>query len=76
MNYINDDVFNVSNMPPYSLDFIYSRFSKVTKDMVLFLPRNSDLNQIAKFAPEGEKLEVAHYCIRGASKVNGIRVLI
>ena len=39
--------------------------------MVLYLPRTSDLNQIAKYAPEGKKLEVSHYCVRGASKVGG-----
>ncbi|KAF2200956.1 S-adenosyl-L-methionine-dependent methyltransferase [Delitschia confertaspora ATCC 74209] len=66
--YSTDKVFNLSTMQPYSLDFIYSRFSRVCKTMVLYLPRTSDLNQIAKFAPEGKKLEVAHYCITGASK--------
>jgi trimethylguanosine synthase len=39
---------------------------------VLYLPRNSDLNQIARYAKDGQKLEVAHYAIMGASKVSCI----
>jgi trimethylguanosine synthase len=64
------DVFDLSTMQPYNLDKLYKSFSKVSKDMVLYLPRTSDLNQIAKYAPEGNKLEVAHYCMKGASKVS------
>lgn len=56
-------------MQPYGIDELYKKFSKLSKDIVLYLPRNSDLNQIARYAPEGKKVEVAHYCILGASKV-------
>lgn len=64
------DVFDLSTMQPYSLDALYKSFSKVSKDLVFYLPRTSDLNQIAKYASEGNKLEVSHYCIKGASKVS------
>jgi trimethylguanosine synthase len=40
--------------------------------VVLYLPRNSDLNQIARYGQDGKKLEVAHYAIMGASKVRRI----
>lgn len=57
-------------MFPYSLDKLYTSFSKYTTDIVLYLPRNSDLNQLAKYTKkDGKKLEVAHYAIMGASKV-------
>lgn len=56
-------------MEPYNLDKLYKSFTKVSKELVLYLPRNSDLNQIAKYVGEGQKLEVAHYAIMGASKV-------
>lgn len=56
-------------MEPYNFDILYRSFSKISKDLVLYLPRTSDLNQIAKYAPEGKKLAVAHYAIMGASKV-------
>lgn len=35
----------------------------------MYLPRTSDLSQLAKYAPEDRKLEVTHYCLKGASKV-------
>ncbi|KAF9731366.1 hypothetical protein PMIN06_010050 [Paraphaeosphaeria minitans] len=66
--YNADNVFDLSLMQPYSLDTLYRKFSKLSKHIVLYLPRNSDLNQIARYAPEGRKVEVAHYCILGASK--------
>lgn len=68
-------------MQPYNLDTLYKSFSRITKNLVLYLPRTSDLNQIARYAQDdssggaGEKkkkekkLEVAHYAMMGASKV-------
>lgn len=67
--YIGAGVFDLSKMQPYNLETLYKSFIKVSSHLVLYLPRTSDLNQIAKYAPEGKKLEVAHYCIKGASKV-------
>ncbi|KAF2001113.1 trimethylguanosine synthase [Amniculicola lignicola CBS 123094] len=62
------DVFDLSLMEPYNLDKLYKTYSRVSKHLVLYLPRTSDLNQIAQYAPEGKKVEVAHYCIQGHSK--------
>lgn len=57
-------------MAPYNLHHLYSQFSPYSKELVLYLPRNSDLNQIARYSEDGgKKLEVAHYAIMGASKV-------
>lgn len=55
-------------MEPYSLEKLYSDFSRLTKDMVLYLPRTTDLRQLVKHSKEDEKLEVVHYCMNGASK--------
>ena len=68
-SYGEDDIFDLTKMEPYNLDKLYKSFTKITKELVLYLPRNSDLNQIAKYVPEGQKLEVAHYAIMAASKV-------
>jgi len=57
-------------MQPYGLEQLFTGFEKITRDMVLYLPRTSNLNQIAKYVPEGEKVQVTHYCIDGASKVS------
>ncbi|KAF2707366.1 S-adenosyl-L-methionine-dependent methyltransferase [Pleomassaria siparia CBS 279.74] len=66
--YSADDVFDLSRMEPYNLDKLYKGFSRYSTHLCLFLPRTSDLNQIAQYAPKDKKLEVAHYCIVGASK--------
>lgn len=55
-------------MQPYSLSQLHTSFSAISNDVVLYLPRTSDLRQLAKYAKPGEKLKVAHYCMRGASK--------
>jgi len=68
-SYGEDDIFDLTKMEPYNFDKLYKSFTKYSKELVLYLPRNSDLNQIAKYVPKGQKLEVAHYAIIGASKV-------
>jgi trimethylguanosine synthase len=67
-----DNVFDLTKMQPYNLDMLYKSFIKYSSEVVLYLPRNSDLNQIARYAKDGMKLEVAHYAIMGASKVGNI----
>ena len=56
-------------MEPYPLEKLYSAFTGLTQEVVLYLPRTSDLRQLAKHAKDGEKLKVTHYCMNGASKV-------
>jgi len=67
--YSSEDVFDLSMMVPYNLEKLYKTFSKYSTHVVLYLPRTSDLNQLARYATDGKKLEVAHYCMTGASKV-------
>ena len=55
-------------MQPYPLEKLYSAFTKQVKDVVLYLPRTSDLRQLAKHAKDGDKLQITHYCMHGASK--------
>lgn len=61
------NVFDLDLMP-YSMDYLYRRFSEITKHIILYLPRTSDLNQIAQAVEEGEKAQVVHYCIHENSK--------
>ncbi|KAK5007032.1 putative diacylglycerol O-acyltransferase tgs1, partial [Cryomyces antarcticus] len=67
--YTSDEVFNLSTMQPYSLRELYMPFSKITTEFALYLPRTSNLNQLAKYAPQDKELQVTHYCTKGASKV-------
>ncbi|KAK5990430.1 Trimethylguanosine synthase [Cladobotryum mycophilum] len=67
--YSTDEVFDLSTMQPYNLNDLYEAYKKM--DHVLFLPRTSDIRQIAKLAPEDRKIEVIQYCMEGASKAMG-----
>ena len=64
-----EQMFDLIRMEPYNLEKLYKSFTKYSKEVVLYLPRNSDLNQVARYVQDEKKLEVAHYAIMGASKV-------
>lgn len=55
-------------MEPYSLETLYKEFTVFTKHVALYLPRTSDVKQLAKFVPDDEKATVMHYCMEGHSK--------
>ncbi|KAI9775729.1 MAG: Trimethylguanosine synthase [Geoglossum umbratile] len=67
--YRSDEIFDLSTMQPYSVNAIYEAAVKVSPDIALYLPRTSDLRQLAKYASGDRKVEVVHYCMEGASKV-------
>ena len=54
-------------MQPYNLDGMMRAFNKITTKVALYLPRTSDIRQLAAWQQEGQ-LFVMHYCVRGASK--------
>jgi trimethylguanosine synthase len=66
VNYKDHDVFDLSTMEPYNLEHLYEACRPM--EHVLFLPRTSDVRQIAKLAPDGAKIDVVQYCMEGASK--------
>ncbi|KAJ5216220.1 uncharacterized protein N7498_002627 [Penicillium cinerascens] len=66
--YRSDKVFNLRTMEPYSLEKLYTEYSAFTPHMALFLPRTSDVKQLAKFVPDDRKAMVMHYCMEGHSK--------
>lgn len=55
-------------MEPYSLETLYKTFTVFTKHVALYLPRTSDVKQLAKFVSDDEKATVMHYCTEGHSK--------
>ncbi|KJX94287.1 RNA methylase family protein [Zymoseptoria brevis] len=68
-SYTDWDVFDLSYMEPYNLQHLYDAYSKVTNDFVLYLPRTSDVRQLAKYHKnDEEKLNIIHYCMHGSSK--------
>lgn len=66
--YRSDEVFSLRYMEPYSLKKLYDEFSAFTEHIVLYLPRTSDVKQLAKLVKNGKKATVMHYCMEGASK--------
>ena len=67
--YKTDTVFNLSKMQPYSLSDLLKPFRKLANDVALYLPRTSDMRQLADEADGHAKTTVIHYCMEGASKV-------
>lgn len=66
VNYRLHDVFDLSTMQPYNLERLHEACWPL--EHALYLPRTSDLRQIAKLAPAGGNVEVVQYCMEGASK--------
>jgi trimethylguanosine synthase len=64
--YRTDEVFDLGKMQPYNLATLHNAFKSM--DHALYLPRTSDIRQIARLVPDGEKIEVVQYCMEGASK--------
>lgn len=71
-----DSVYDLSKMQPYNLNDLLDLFLSLTDDAILYLPRTSDLRQIAARAQGGEdeKMTVMHYCMDGASKVSSTQI--
>ncbi|KAL2134373.1 hypothetical protein VTI74DRAFT_364 [Chaetomium olivicolor] len=66
VSYRNQDVFDLNTMQPYNLKTLHEACRPM--EHALYLPRTSDIRQIAKLVPDGEKIEVVQYCMEGASK--------
>ncbi|CAO1597348.1 MAG: hypothetical protein LQ349_006306 [Xanthoria aureola] len=66
--YSTDPVFNLESMDPYSLDELLDSFQQFTQEVVLFLPRTSDLRQLASANHSLGRVKAIHYCMQGASK--------
>lgn len=61
-------MFNLRKMEPYSLPTLYDELSSFTEHMVLYLPRTSNLKQLARIVKDNQQVMVMHYCMEGASK--------
>jgi trimethylguanosine synthase len=71
--YREDLVFDVETMQPYSASYIVEKARAVTENLALYLPRTSNLNQLAKLIADDEEMEAVHYCTGGRSKVSFYR---
>lgn len=66
VSYRGHDVFDLRTMEPYNLETLHEACRPM--EHALYLPRTSDLRQIARLAPADGKIEVVQYCMEGASK--------
>ncbi|KAL1842371.1 hypothetical protein VTJ49DRAFT_5436 [Mycothermus thermophilus] len=67
VNYRDQEIFDLNTMEPYNLETLHEACRPM--EHALYLPRTSDMRQIAKLAPKGgKKIEVVQYCMEGASK--------
>ncbi|PNY24745.1 Trimethylguanosine synthase [Tolypocladium capitatum] len=64
--YRSDEIFDLHSMQPYNLEQLHKSYESM--DHVLYLPRTSNIRQVARLAPAGCKIEVVQYCMQGASK--------
>ncbi|KAK4165661.1 RNA cap guanine-N2 methyltransferase-domain-containing protein [Cladorrhinum sp. PSN259] len=68
VDYAHHDVFDLSKMEPYNLEVLHEACKPM--EHALYLPRTSDIQQLAELVPQGrkEKMDVVQYCMEGASK--------
>ncbi|KAM4727950.1 trimethylguanosine synthase isoform 2-T2 [Anableps anableps] len=57
-DYLNADVFDIRTMMEPDGFKIFSQAKQITENIVYFLPRNADVNQVASLAGPGGKVEV------------------
>ena len=68
--YRSDTVFDPAKMQPYTLTDLLKPFRRLTEEIVLYLPRTTDIRQLANESCAENRMTVMHYCMEGASKVS------
>jgi trimethylguanosine synthase len=66
--YRSAEIFDLNAMQPYSFTRIVRDFRQITDNIVLYLPRTSDLRQIGDCMEDGKKCQVIHYCTKENSR--------
>ena len=64
--YRTDEIFDLRTMQPYNLKQLHEAYA--TMAHALYLPRTSDIRQLAKLVHGPRKMEIVQYCMEGASK--------
>ena len=67
--YQSNSIFDLTNMQPYSISDLLAIFRPWTEEIVLYLPRTSNMRQLAASGKDLNSMTVMHYCMEGASKV-------
>ena len=66
--YRDEEVFDLEGMQPYGLSTLWDAFRGEGRSVSLYLPRTSDLRQLAHLVGDQGSVDVVHYCVDGASK--------
>ena len=67
--YRTDKVFDLNRMEPYNLKVLTDGLYSCANCIAMYLPRTSNIQQLATKHVSPSKAEVVHYCMEGASKV-------
>lgn len=67
-SYKSAEIFDLSTMEPYTLEKLTTGLGSATGNLALYLPRTSDLRQLARVVEPGKKAAVVHYCTNGGSR--------
>ncbi|PHH58919.1 hypothetical protein CDD81_4149 [Ophiocordyceps australis] len=65
-SYQLDKIFDLNRMEPYGLGQLHKAYKRL--DHAIYLPRTSDIRQIADLIPDTQRIRVVQYCIMRASK--------
>lgn len=71
-DYSTVPVFDLKAMEPYSLPKLWELFHESTTDVAMYLPRTSNLNQLAALGTDDTHFDVVHYTEWGASKASDL----
>ena len=67
--YRTDKVFDLNRMEPYNLKVLAAGLYSCADCIAMYLPRTSNVQQLAAKQVFPSKAQVIHYCMEGASKV-------
>ena len=67
--YRSAPIFDLTCMQPYHLSDLMDCFYCLSDDIVLYLPRTSDVRQLIPYSRSQDRIVGMHYCLEGASKV-------
>jgi trimethylguanosine synthase len=66
VDYTKQEIFDLSTMEPYNLDQLHQACHPMQH--ALYLPRTSDLRQVAALVEDDTKIDVVQYCLKRSSK--------
>ncbi|KAJ3064914.1 Trimethylguanosine synthase, partial [Podochytrium sp. JEL0797] len=67
--YLNHDVFDIKTMMPMDGEYLFNQAAKISPNIMYFMPRNSDSNQLIHLAGPGNTCELEEVYLNDRAKV-------